>query len=174
MTKDKIVYLKDRRRPAAPVPPANGSYVEQVLLLNLKGATVAIAVKRVVEILPHQPLVEIARRDTPVEGVVNVRGRILPVVDLGLKIVNIPARQSPKPRVIAVEIEKELVGLLVDEVADRLCLLTEPPRPAPAGLAQPYFSGVVSVDLRDLPLLDVDQLFSPVECEQIASIRKSF
>ncbi|HNV69106.1 MAG TPA: chemotaxis protein CheW [Candidatus Ozemobacteraceae bacterium] len=174
MAKEKIVYLKDRRKPTAPVSASSDSYAEQVLLLNLKSATVAIAVKRVVEILPHQPLVDIARRDTPVEGVVNVRGRIIPVIDLGLKIVNVPARQSPKPRIIAVEIEKESVGLLIDEVADRLCLLTEPPRPALAGMAQPYFSGVVSVDLRDIPLLDVDQLFTPAERDQIASIRKSF
>lgn len=174
MPKDKVVYLKDRRKPAVPASGPVDAYAEQVLLLILKSATLAIPVKRVVEILPHQPLIDIPRKDTPVEGVVNVRGRIIPVVDLGKKIVNVPARQSSKPRIIAVETGGEMIGLLIDEVAERLCLLTEPPRPALPSMAQPCFAGVVSIDLRDIPLLDVDHLFTAAESEQIATIRKSF
>ena len=103
--------------------------------------------------LPHAPPTS--------RGVVNLRGAMLPIVDLGA-LLGLPATATTKQNVIiVVEAGGQVVGLLVDGVSDILTLTNEMLQPAPsiaAGAGIANIAGLVEVDERLLTLLQLDAL----------------
>lgn len=94
--------------------------VEQriLLLFRLSGETYALPIEQVHEILRVGGLTRVPGAPRHVRGVMNVRGRILPVVELRTRITLGELSLTESSRVILVEVSGKLLGLLVDKVAD--------------------------------------------------------
>ena len=105
--------------------------------------------------MPHAPSTS--------RGVVNLRGAMLPIVDMGA-LLGLPATATTKQNVIiVVEASNHVVGLLVDGVSDILTLTNEMLQPAPpiaAGAGIVNIAGLVEIDGRLLTLLQLDALVS--------------
>ena len=105
--------------------------------------------------LPHAPSTS--------RGVVNLRGAMLPIVDMAI-LLDLPAMATTRQNVIiVVEAGDHVVGLLVDGVSDILTLTNEMLQPAPAiaaGTGIANIAGLVEVDGRLLTLLQLDALVS--------------
>ena len=103
--------------------------------------------------LPHAPATS--------RGVVNLRGAMLPIVDLGA-LLGLSATATTKQNVIiVVEANEQVVGLLVDGVSDILTLTNEMLQPAPpiaAGAGIANIAGLVEIEGRLLTLLQLDAL----------------
>ncbi len=103
--------------------------------------------------LPNQP--------TFVRGVLNLRGVVVPIIDLRCKFGQGLTDATPTHVVIIVQIEERLVGLLVDRVSDILQVDTERFQPVPqtCGLVGvDYLSGLVTVNEQMIALLDLHHL----------------
>ncbi|MFQ5840724.1 MAG: chemotaxis protein CheW [Candidatus Methylomirabilales bacterium] len=101
-----------------------------------------------------------------VEGVINLRGRIVPVIDLKKRLRLGEVKRSRQSRVLVVEIDKRLVGLLVDAASEVLRLPTEAIEPPPemiSGVGIEYLRGVGKLDDRLLILLDLSRVMDPDE-----------
>lgn len=105
-------------------------------------------------VLPHAP--------EYVTGVMNLRGAVLPVVDLSARLGLGPTEPSPRHVIIIVMIDSMTAGLLVDAVSDILSVNDEDIKPTPevsAGPAKTLVDGVLAIEDRLIRLIDLDRLF---------------
>lgn len=106
-----------------------------------------------------------------VEGVINLRGTVIPVIDLRKKL-GLPSKVHDKhTRIIVAEITTRTIGFVVDTVTEVIRIAKNLVDSLPelvSGKDQDYIRGVGKLDKRLLMLLDIDAMFSSSEQEQIS------
>jgi len=137
----------------------------QIVALRCAGTTFGIPIDRVREIVIVPEITPVPESGEFVRGIINLRGRILPVLDLGLRLGLPPGPREGSGRILVVEQEsQQLVGLLVDEASEVLrvpeTLLSPPPELAGGPLGASV-RGVARLDERLVLLLDLAMLVSP-------------
>lgn len=106
----------------SPAQPLDGSADDagdahpRLLLVALQEAVVALPAEAVVEVLPSRPYAALPGTDAPLAGLVNRRGRMLTVVDLGSALDGSPAVVDPAHRIVVVAWRERQVGLAVKDV----------------------------------------------------------
>lgn len=104
------------------------------------------------------------------EGVINLRGRIVPVIDFRKRLKLGVAERTRSSRVLIVELNKRPVGLLVDAASEVLKLPQEAVEPPPeliSGIGVEYITGVGRWGDRLIILLDLGKVFSPEEVKRL-------
>lgn len=139
----------------------------EYLTFSLGAEDYGVDILKVQEIRGYDAVTRIP--DTPdfIKGVINLRGTIVPVVDMRLKFKLSSAEYNSLTVMIVLNIERRVVGIVVDGVSDVMALTAEQIRPAPE-LASPasgpspshYITGIGSVDERMLILVDIEKLLS--------------
>jgi purine-binding chemotaxis protein CheW len=118
-------------------------------------------------------ITKVPRAPEFVEGVINLRGKVIPIIDLRKRF-GLESREHDKhTRIIVIEISNMIVGFVVDSVSEVLRIpadTVEPPPPVVAGLESEYISGVGKLADRLLILLDLDRLLSGEEQHQLGHI----
>lgn len=91
-----------------------------------------IEIKYVLEIIGMQPIAELPELPDYIKGIINLRGKIIPVLDMRLRFKREPVPYTDRTCIIIIEIGEILVGLIVDSVAEVLTLaqenMIEPPQ----------------------------------------------
>ena len=108
-----------------------------------------------------------------VEGVINLRGKVIPIVNLRLKLGLQKKQEDKNTRIIVVELDGKTIGFLVDAVSEVLRIprsITEPPPPMVAGIQSEYITAVGKLEDRLLILLDLDKVFSSEEKQALHSV----
>jgi purine-binding chemotaxis protein CheW len=101
-------------------------------------------------------------------GVINLRGAVLPIVDLSLRLGMKPAEPNPRHVIIVVQIGEKIVGLLVDAVSDILSITDDNIQPIPevsAEFVRAFARGIIAVEGRMICLLELDALVQGNESE---------
>lgn len=140
----------------------NGEY----LTFRLGAEEYGIDILRVQEIRSYEQPTRIANAPAFLKGVVNLRGVIVPIVDLRLKLGCETAEYNHFTVVIVLNVRGRVVGAVVDSVSDVLELNGEQIRPAPATNATidtSYITGIGSVAERMLILMDIEALMSSAD-----------
>jgi purine-binding chemotaxis protein CheW len=101
---------------------------------ELAGDLYAIDVSQLREVVRWRPVTPLPRAPALIEGVVDLRGAIVPVVDLGKLLRGTPIRSGPRARLVIVEVDGLVVGLGVDAATEVMAVaaaaLCDPPAPA--------------------------------------------
>ena len=125
----------------------------------------AIYINKVREIVPMTDIRKIPKSPQFVEGVINIRGKIIPVLDLRKRFdlsINDTNRQSCK--ILIVELEKNQVGLIVDNVYEVMKFYSDDIEKAPpmfsANISSQYIQGVAKIENKLIILLDIERLLS--------------
>ncbi len=92
--------------------------VHELIAINVRGQEFCINVQDVREIRGWSPEAKLPHAPDFVRGVVNLRGAVLPIIDLGLRLGFETAEPTPRHAILVVEVNETLVGLLVDAVSD--------------------------------------------------------
>lgn len=103
--------------------------------------------------LPHSP--------SYVRGLINLRGTVLPVIDLAVRFGYEPREPSARSVIIVTEVGSQLVGLVVDAVSDILPTSAETIQSTPnvsSELATKFVKGVISIDSRMISLVQLDDV----------------
>jgi purine-binding chemotaxis protein CheW len=126
-----------------------------------------LEILRVQEIIRIQPLTRVPASPAFVEGVINLRGRIIPVVSLRQRFGLAPREPDKLTRIIVTEVSGTVLGFMVDAVSEvlRLPMSTVEPPPRLGRVEREYVRGVANLDNRLLILLDIDRLMSEAEEE---------
>jgi purine-binding chemotaxis protein CheW len=106
--------------------------------------------------LPHAP--------SYVRGVINLRGSVLPIVDLAERLGFPPTEASARQVIIVVQVGSQIIGLLVDAVSDILTQATDNIQPTPdvaTGIVKSFIRGVLAIDGRMIGLIELDSLMPP-------------
>lgn len=135
----------------------------EYLTFRLGNEEYGIDILKVQEIRSYEVPTRIANAAPCFKGVVNLRGVIVPIVDLRLKFACESAEYNGFTVVIVLNIRGRVVGAVVDSVSDVVELPGEAVRPAPdidASVDTSYITGIASVQDRMLILLDIETLMS--------------
>jgi len=113
-----------------------------------------------------------------IEGVTNLRGQIIPVVDLAKQFGLTPQEKLPESaRIVVTEVKGQTVGMIVDEVPEVIKISEENIEPAPeliqTGIRKDYIKGVGKLENRLIVLLDLEKVLAPHELEEVAKVDKS-
>ncbi|TDA69502.1 MAG: chemotaxis protein CheW [Clostridia bacterium] len=150
---------------------------EQLVVLQLAGETYGIDISCVQEIIRMQPVTRVPRTPQFVEGVINLRGRIIPVIDLRKRFGLPLAEATGSSRIMVVEVGAVVVGLIVDSVSEVLRLPQENIEPTPpivSGVDTAYLRGVGKWNDRLVILLDVAKVLRESEYRELMAEQGSF
>jgi purine-binding chemotaxis protein CheW len=164
-------------RPAATtaVALADSSGAGEFLAFTLGGEEYGIDILRVQEIRGYEQVTRIANAPEFIKGVVNLRGIIVPVVDMRIKFNLGTPTYDAFTVVIILNIANRIVGMVVDSVSDVTTLSAQQIRPAPqmgTTLDTDCLIGLGTLDERMLILIDIEKLMSSADMglvEQLAA-----
>ncbi|MCH7887135.1 MAG: purine-binding chemotaxis protein CheW [Candidatus Marinimicrobia bacterium] len=142
----------------------------QLVGFQLGNEEYGIDILKVQEINRVTDITKIPQSPDFVEGVINLRGNIIPIIDLRKRF-HMPEREHDRQtRIVVGEIDDRTVGFIVDAVSEviRLPLNTvEPPPPIVSGGKAEYIKGVGKLEDRLLMLLDIDKILTGSEKENL-------
>ncbi len=154
-------------RPAARTDAARSAGAgREFLTFRLGAEEYGIDILRVQEIRSYEPPTRIANAPAFIKGVVNLRGVIVPIVDLRLKLGCERADIDGFTVVIVLNVRGRVVGAVVDSVSDVLELSAEQIKPAPemaSAVDARYITGIGSVAERMLVLVDIEALMGSAD-----------
>lgn len=133
---------------------------EQLVAFRLAGETYGVPISLVQEIIRSCEITAIPRTPEYVRGVVNLRGKIVPVIDLRRRLGLPPADETAATRIVVVEVETGTVGMIVDGVSEVLRLSSkqiEPPSDLVADVDTDLIRGVGKRDAGLVILLDIEK-----------------
>jgi purine-binding chemotaxis protein CheW len=101
-----------------------------------------------------------------VEGVINLRGKVIPIIDLRKRFAMSTKESDKDTRIVVVNIDSQVLGMVVDSVSEVLRLPSSTIEPAPeiaTSVDSDYIQGVAKLEDRLLILLDLSRVFSETE-----------
>ena len=126
------------------------------------------------EIIRMQPITRVPNAPHFVEGVINLRGKVIPIVDLRKRL-NVEGIQDQKKiRIIVVDVDGKITGFIVDAVSQVLRIPKSTIEPAPsiviAGIDSEYITGVSKLDDKLLILLDFSKILTRREKKELQEV----
>lgn len=145
----------------------------QLVTFKIGSEEFSVNILKVQEIIRTMEITRVPRSPEFVEGVINLRGKVIPVLDLRKRF-GLPKIEHDKDtRIIVVESTGKTVGLIVDSVSEVLRLPTdtiEPPPEVVGGIDSEYIDGVGKLEDRLIILLNLDKVLSPKEMREFSSM----
>src|SRR3982074_3506164 len=148
------------------VGPAASGEERQLGVFQLGAEVYGVDIARVHEIIRLQSITRVPRAPSFVEGVINLRGKVIPVVDLRRRFGLASAEHTRASRIVVGEIGDQGAGIVVDGVSEVLRVNTsivEPPSPVVAGIDSEYLHGIAKLPERLVILLDLDRVLAREE-----------
>ncbi|EHQ51729.1 CheW protein [Ectothiorhodospira sp. PHS-1] len=144
----------------------SGDDRREYLTFTLGDEEYGIDILNVQEIRGYDAVTKIANSPDFIKGVINMRGVIVPIIDMRLKFHLGVAEYNQFTVVIILNISGRVVGMVVDGVSDVIALKSEQIRPAPefgAILDTAYIDGLATLDDRMVIMVDIEKLMSSGE-----------
>jgi purine-binding chemotaxis protein CheW len=131
---------------------------------------------RVKEVIRIREITRLPKAPIFVKGVINLRGDVIPIIDLRDKF-GLPARENTAmTRVVVVEIEGRLMGMVVDSASQVVRIHAgqiDPPPPALGGFSQEFITGVGKMEDKLLILLNIDAVLTVGEKRALSTLDSS-
>jgi len=147
---------------------------EQHLTFYIGREEYAVGILRVREIIEYTDVTRVPGVPAHIRGVINLRGSVVPVVDLGAKFGGEHAVATRTSCIVIIETRLDgqllVAGVLADSVSQVVDISTdeiEPPPPFGTGVRVDFLTGMGKLDGRLVLILDIDRVLSPVEMQLI-------
>ncbi|WP_298272524.1 chemotaxis protein CheW [Geobacter sp.] len=145
----------------------------QLACFRIGDASFAADIMRIKEIIRPQKMTRLPKAPPFVEGVINLRGNVIPVVDLRKRF-DLPERAAlEESRLLVVTVGRQMVGLVVDDVTEVVTVQVHDIKPPPQvveGVGAEYLIGVCLVREALIMLLNLDRILSSREASALAGI----
>ena len=146
----------------------------QLVIFQLGGEEFGVEIMQVQEIIRMPEITRIPQSPEYVEGVINLRGKIIVVISLDTRFGLNSKELDDDSRIIIVEVGDDVVGMVVDSVSEVLRLASSSVEPAPeiisTKIQADFLKGVGKLDDRLLILLDLERVLSDEEMSQVAAV----
>ena len=155
--------------------PAGLGEPQQYLVFSLCGEAFAIGIRSIKEIIEYGQLTEVPMMPDLVRGVINLRGAVVPVVDLAVRFGRAPTEVARRTCIVIIEIESQpgeaqTIGVIVDAVTEVLDIPPqdiEPPPSFGARIRSDFIEGMGKVGGKFVILLDMGHALSIDELSDI-------
>lgn len=149
-----------------------GDRLLQMVIFTIAHEDFGVEILKVQEIIRTLEITRVPQAPAFVEGVINLRGKVIPVIDLRRRF-GIESKPHDKDtRILVIEINGMIVGFVVDSVTEVLRIpasTVEPPPSIVAGIDSEYISGVGKLNDRLLIMIDLDRLLSEEEHQGLSN-----
>ncbi|HOT76945.1 MAG TPA: chemotaxis protein CheW [Candidatus Wallbacteria bacterium] len=145
---------------------------QQLVSFRLGVEEYGVSIMKVQEIIRMQEITKVPQMPDFIEGIINLRGNVIPIIDLRKRFGLSCAEKTIDSRIVVVSVRERIVGIIVDGVSEVLRLSEEqiePPPPAVSTAGREYIKGVGKLEKRLLILLDIDKILSSEEQNVIES-----
>jgi len=148
----------------------------QVIIFQLGKEEYAVPITNVQEIIMVRPATKIPKTPSFGNGVINLRGRIIPVID-GREKFNLDSKNefnSNDSRIMVLDVEQEIIGLIVDAVSEVIHLKTDDIVPPPIEMKEDtdFLWGVGKLNERLLILINPQKFLSHNEVKDLKNLSK--
>lgn len=146
----------------------------QLAVFKVAGEKYALDIMRIKEIQRFQTVTRIPKAPAFIEGVINLRGAVIPIVDMRKRLDLEVTEPTKKTRIVIANVTGKIVGILVDEVNEVIRVSRSDIGAAPAlarGIGSEYIVGVVKRKDELLLLLDFDKILTTEEKVRISDIK---
>ncbi len=164
-------------QPPPVVPLDCSSRAGKYLIFHLGAEEFGTEVLKVREIMGIQDITDVPQTPPYVKGVINLRGKVIPVVDLRIKFGLAPEEYTPRTCIIVVRTQQDgddlMIGIIVDGVAEVLTLADSDIEDTPdfgPGVVTPYLLGMAKIKGKVKILLDIDQVLSRNELNGLTAL----
>ena len=159
--------------PGAVYGNSDDSSLIQLVTFKIGDEEFGVDILMVQEIIRMMPITKVPNAPSFVEGVVNLRGKVIPVIDMRKRFGMSTSAHNDQTRIEVVNLQGQVVGCVVDAVSEVLRIkesTVEPPPPVVAGIGAEYMRGVGKLEDRLLILLDLDKLLDEKELDSLAGV----
>ena len=149
---------------------------QEFLVFTLGDEEYGIDILKVQEIRGYDQVTRIANTPAFIKGVTNLRGVIVPIIDLRIKFAQPGVVYNDNTVVIELNLEQRVVGIVVDGVSDVLSLTQDQIRPSPefaVTMSTEYLTGLGALGERMLILVDIEKLLSSEEMALMDTLRSA-
>ena len=138
----------------------------ELIAFRIKEQEFCVDIMSVREIRGWTPATPLPQSPSYVRGVINLRGAVLPIVDLGARFGLSSTEPTARNVIIVTRIADRMVGLLVDAVLDILTVARSALQPTPdvaCEFARSFVKGLLAVEGRMISLISLDRVLPPIE-----------
>ncbi|TYQ15786.1 UNVERIFIED_CONTAM: purine-binding chemotaxis protein CheW [Acetivibrio alkalicellulosi] len=132
-----------------------------------------IEIRHVTEIIGIQKITEIPEMPDYVKGIINLRGKIIPVIDVRLRFKKEPMEYNDRTCIVVVDIKDFSVGLIVDSVSEVVSIpendIVDPPDVS-TGYSNKYIRGIGKIGDDVKLLIDCNKLINDEDCEKLIQV----
>lgn len=147
----------------------------QTVVFRLGREYYALPIEQVHEIIRLQPVTRLPRTARFMEGIINLRGEVVPVIDLRKRF-DLEAAESSETRIVVAEVGEVRMGMVVDAVTEVLRIsrdVVQPPEAFRSLMDVEFMTGVAKLEDRLIVILDLEALFSVREQQAMARARQA-
>lgn len=150
-----------------------GNELLQLVSFVLGNEEFGVDILYVQEIIRTLQVTKVPNSPEYVEGVINLRGRVIPIIDLRSRFGMGKKEPDKNTRIVVIEVDKKILGFIVDAVKEVIRIpkeITEAPPEITTGVNSEYIKSVGKLDDRLLILIDLEKIFSNSETKEIEAI----
>lgn len=148
----------------------------QILVFSVANEELGLDISCVREILRPQAIYPLPKTPPFIEGVINLRGHIVPLIDLRKRLNAKQIEDENKKRIIVCRMNKSIVGLTVSSSKEVIALSEENIRPTPEvvsmQMATNVISGIATVGKRIIAILDLEHILTKKEITELSTIER--
>jgi purine-binding chemotaxis protein CheW len=147
---------------------------EQYITFTIGEEDYAISIITVEEIVKVTNLIKVPKSQSYFVGLMDIRGKVVNMIDLSKKIMNKKISDSNLNRAIIVKIKGQSLGVIVDKVSHVVHFTAsqiDPPPPSVKGMSSNYILGVAKKENRFIIIMDIEKILTSEELAEVTSIK---
>ncbi|MCR5877631.1 chemotaxis protein CheW [Phenylobacterium sp. J367] len=151
--------------------PSSAGLGRELISFRIGSQEFCVDIMSVREIRGWTPATALPQAPPFVRGVINLRGAVLPIVDLGARLGLGAAEPTARHVIIVAQVEKQIVGLLVDAVSDILTVSDDMIQPTPdvaSEMVRNFVRGLLAIDGRMVSFISLDRVLPESDLEAAA------
>jgi purine-binding chemotaxis protein CheW len=150
------------------ISETNRAHARELIAFRIGTQEFCVDVMSVREIRGWTPATALPQSPSFVRGLINLRGAVLPIVDLAARLGFPVAEPTARHVIIVAQIGGQIVGLLVEAVSDILTMTEELVQPTPdiaSEAAKAFVRGILAIEGRMISLIELDNVLPPLELQ---------
>jgi purine-binding chemotaxis protein CheW len=148
----------------------------KILVFRLAKEELGLDISSVREVLRPEKIYPLPKTPHFIEGVINLRGHIVPLIDLRKRLLAEQTEDEPNKRIIVCRVNKFIVGLTVNSLKEIVALSKEDIKPTPEVVAMQMeadlISGIAKVGERIIPILDLEHILTKKGEVELSTLEK--
>jgi purine-binding chemotaxis protein CheW len=148
----------------------------KILVFSLASKELGLDISCVREVLRPQEIYPLPKTPHFIEGVINLRGHIVPLIDLRKRLNAKQIEDEPNKRIIVCRVNKFIVGLTVNSLREIIALSKEDIKPTPEvvkmQIEEDVISGIAKVGERIIPILDLEHILTKKEVTELSTLEQ--